>query len=91
MRQKTYFLNKNQEYAITGMAFKPDIVDSDIVKVTAQKRLESLSKRIQELVETKKEPDLNLKIVNTEKKSLTISFKKNLKKIHYTCQRMKKT
>ena len=54
MRQKTYFLNKNQEYAITGMAFKPDIVDSDIVKVTAQKRLESLSKRIQELVETKK-------------------------------------
>ena len=73
------------------MAFKPDIVDADIVKVTAQKRLESLSKRIQELVETKKEPDLNLKIVNTEKKSLTISFKKNLKKIHYTCQRMKKT
>ena len=73
------------------MAFKPDIVDSDIVKVTAQKRLESLSKRIQELVETKKEPDLNLKIVNTEKKSLTISFKKNLKKIHYTCQRMKET
>ena len=73
------------------MAFKPDIADSYIVKVTAQKRLESLSKRIQELVETKKEPDLNLKIVNTEKKSLTISFKKNLKKIHYTCQRMKKT
>ena len=73
------------------MAFKPDIVDSYIVKVTDQKRLESLSKRIQELVETKKEPDLNLKIVNTEKKSLTISFKKNLKKIHYTCQRMKKT
>ena len=71
------------------MAFKPDIADSYIVKVTAQKRLESLSKRIQELVETKKEPDLNLKIVNTEKKSLTISFKKNLKKIHYTCQRMK--
>ena len=91
MRQKTYFLNKNQEYAITGMAFKPDIADSYIVKVTDQKRLESLSKRIQELVETKKEPDLNLKIVNTEKKSLTISFKKNLKKIHYTCQRMKKT
>ena len=73
------------------MAFKPDIADSYIVKVTAQKRLESLSKRIQELVETKKEPDLNLKIVNTEKKSLTISFKKNLKKIHYTCQRMKET
>ena len=73
------------------MAFKPDIVDSYIVKVTDQKRLESLSKRIQELVETKKEPDLNLKIVNTEKKSLTISFKKNLKKIHYTCQRMKET
>ena len=62
------------------MAFKPDIADSYIVKVTDQKRLESLSKRIQELVETKKEPDLNLKIVNTEKKiSYNILQKKSEK------------
>ena len=32
-------LKKNQEYGITGMAVKPDIVDSDIVKVTDQKNL----------------------------------------------------
>ena len=63
------------------MAIKPDIVDSDIVKVTDQKKLESLSERIQELVETKKEPDLDLKIVHTETKTLTIAFKKNQKKI----------
>ena len=30
---------KNKEYAITGMTIKPDIVDSDIVKVTDQKNL----------------------------------------------------
>ena len=29
---------KNQEYPITGMAIKPDIVESDIVKVTDQKK-----------------------------------------------------
>ena len=45
---------KNQEYAVTGMAIKPDIVDSDIVKVIDQKKLESLSKRIQELVKNTK-------------------------------------
>ena len=29
---------KNQEYAITGMAIKPDIVDSDLLKVTDKKK-----------------------------------------------------
>ena len=46
---------KNQEYAITGMTIKPDVLESDIVKVTDQKNLESLSKRIQELVKRKKQ------------------------------------
>ena len=63
------------------MTIKSDIVDSDIVKVTDQKKLESLSKRIQELVERKKEPDLDLKIVNPETKTVTIPFQKNQKKI----------
>ena len=36
------------------MTIKPDIVDPDIVKVINKKKLESLSKRIQELVEEKK-------------------------------------
>ena len=41
-----------------------------------QKTLEVLSKRIQELVERKKEPDFDLKIVNPETKTVTIPFKK---------------
>ena len=72
--------DKNKECAVTGMTIKPDIVDSDIVKVTDQKKLESLSKRIQELVERKKEPDLDLKIVNPETKTVTIPFQKISKK-----------
>ena len=46
MELKMYYLKKNKEYAITGMTIKADIVDSDIVKLTDQKKLESLSKRI---------------------------------------------
>ena len=51
---RNVIFKKNQEYAVTGMVIKPDIVDSDIVKVTDQKKLESLSKRIQELVKITK-------------------------------------
>ena len=46
MELKMYYLKKNKEYAITGMTIKADIVDSDIVELTDQKKLESLSKRI---------------------------------------------
>ena len=67
---------KNQEYAVTGIAIKPDIVDSDIVKVIDQKNLQSLSKRIQELGKKYKEPDLDLKISNPETKDLVIPFQK---------------
>ena len=67
---------KNKEYPITGMTIKPDIVDSDKVKVIDPKKLESLSKRIQELVEREKEPDLDLRIVNPETKTVTIPFQK---------------
>ena len=63
------------------MTIKPDIVDSDKVKVIDPKKLESLSKRIQELVEREKEPDLDLRIVNPETKTVTIPFQKNQKKI----------
>ena len=63
------------------MTTKPDIVDSDKVKVIDPKKLESLCKRIQELVEREKEPDLDLRIVNPETKTVTISFQKNQKKI----------
>ena len=36
---------------------------------------------MQELIERKKEPDLDLKIVNPETKTVTIPFKKNQKQI----------
>ena len=62
------------------MTIKPDIVDSDKVKVIDPKKLESLSKRIQELVEREKEPDLDLRIVNPETKTVTIPFQKKSEK-----------
>ena len=69
------------------MTIKPDIVDPDIVKVINKKKLESLSKRIQELVGRKKEPDLDLKIVNPETKTVTIPSKiiRNRLPTHKAC------
>ena len=61
------------------MTIKPDFVDSDRVKVIKQKNI--LSKRIQELVDRKKEPDSDLKIVIPEIKTVTIPFKKSQKQI----------
>ena len=42
--------NKNKEYAITGMMIKPDIVDSELVKIKNTKELDRISKEIQELI-----------------------------------------
>ena len=84
MKLKMHYLKKNKEYAITGLTIKRDIVDSDIVKVINQKKIESLSKRIQELVERKKERDLDLKIVNPETKIVTIPLKKNQNQVAHS-------
>ena len=69
-------LKKNREYAGTGMTITPDIVDSNLVKVTIQEKLNSLSKRIQELVKNYKEPNLDLTLSSPETKSLVIPFQK---------------
>ena len=82
---------KNQEYPITGMAIKPDIVESDIVKVTDQKKNWRFKQKDTRTSWKKKKNRLrDLKIVNPETKTVTIPFKKNQKKIsspplHKTC------
>ena len=76
-----YYLKKNKEYAITGMTIKADIVDSDIVKLTDKKTWKFKQKNtLKELVERKKEADLDLKIVNPGiTKTVTIPFQKKSK------------
>ena len=68
--------NKNKEYAITGMMIKPDIVDSELVKIKNTKELDRISKEIQELLKNYEEPDLTLSISNSETKTLLIPFVK---------------
>ena len=80
--------NKNKEYAITGMMIKPDIVDSELVKIKNTKELDRFIKRIQELIKNYEEPYLTLSISNSETKTLLIPFVKkdesNLPKIKLT-------
>ena len=67
---------KSQEYGISCVRVKPDIGDSSLVKVIDESKLKFLSKKIQEIVKNKREPDLNLTISHGEAKDLIISFKK---------------
>lgn len=71
---------KSQEYGIRSMSIKPDIDNSFLVKVFDESKLKFLSKKIQELVKTKKEPDLNLKISHSETKDVIIPFQKKSEK-----------
>lgn len=71
---------KSQEYGIRNMSIKPDIDNSFLVKVFDESKLKFLSKKIQELVKTKKEPDLNLKISHSEIKDVIILFQKKSEK-----------
>ena len=68
--------HKNKEYAITGMMIKPDIVDSELVKIKNAKGLDRISKEIHELIKNYKEPDLTLNISNSETKTLLMPFVK---------------
>ena len=38
--------NKNKEYAVTGMTIKPEIVDSELVKIINTKELQRISEEI---------------------------------------------
>ena len=68
--------NKDKEYVITGMVIKPDIIDSELIKIKSTKELDRISKEIQELIKNYEEPDLTLSIYNKETKTLLIPFLK---------------
>ena len=63
--------NTDKEYAVTGMIIKPDIVDSELGKIENTKELDRISKEIQELVKSYKDPDVTLSISKSETKTLT--------------------
>ena len=68
--------NKDKEYVITGMVIKPDIIDSELIKIKSTKELDRISNEIQELIKNHEEPDLTLSIYNKETKTLLIPFLK---------------
>ena len=58
------------------MVIKPDIADSELVKIENTKELDRISKEIQELIKNYKDPDLTLSISNPETKTLLLPFVK---------------
>ena len=68
--------NTDKEYAVTGMVIKPDITDSELVKIENTKELDKISKEIQELIKNYKDADLTLSISNPETKTLLFPFVK---------------
>ena len=66
----------DKEYAVIGMVIKPDITDSELVKIENTKELDKISKEIQELIKNYKDPDLTLSISNPETKTLLLPFVK---------------
>ena len=68
--------NTDKEYAVTRMVIKPDIADSELVKIENTNELDRVSKEIQELIKDYKEPDLTLFISNSETKTVKIPFVK---------------
>ena len=68
--------DKNKEYAVTGMTIKPEIIDSELVKIKNIKELDRISKEIQEITKNYKEPDLTLSISNPEIKAVLVPFVK---------------
>ena len=77
-----------KKYAVTGMAIKPEIVDSELVKVKNTKELDRISKEIQEITKNYEELNLTLSISNLETKPVSITF---VKKIESDLPRIKLT
>ena len=77
--------NTDKEYAVTGMIIKPDIVDSELVKIENTKELDRISIEIQELVKSYKNPDLRSTFCNKIRiwptKNKTILFQYNYKQL----------
>ena len=58
------------------MVIKPDIADSELMKIQNTDELDRISKEIQELTKNYKDPDLILSISNPETKTLLLLFVK---------------
>ena len=58
------------------MTIKPEIIDSELVKMKNIKELDRISKEIQEITKNYKEPDLTLSISNPEIKAVLVPFVK---------------
>ena len=69
-------VNTDTEYAVTGMVIKPDIADSELVKIENNKELDRIRKEIQELIKSYKDSDLTLNISNPKIKTLLLPFVK---------------
>ena len=69
-------VNTDTEYAVTGMVIKPDIANSELVKIENNKELDRIRKEIQELIKSYKDSDLTLNISNTKIKTLLLPFVK---------------
>ena len=69
-------VNTDTEYAVTGMVIKPDIANSELVKIENYKELDRIRKEIQELIKSCKDSDLTLNISNPKIKTLLLPFVK---------------
>ena len=69
-------INTDTEYAVTGMVIKPDIANSELVKIENNKELDRIRKEIQELIKSYKDSDLTLNISNPKIKTLLLPFVK---------------
>ena len=58
------------------MVIKPDIADSELVKIENTEEFDRISKEIQELIKNYKDSDLTLSISNPETKTLLLLFVK---------------
>ena len=69
-------LDKDFEYAITGLNLNVKIPEDQVIKIEDEKKINEKSAEIRELVKNYKEPDLTLHIVNTETANIKIPFTK---------------
>ena len=69
-------VNTDTEYAVTGMVIKPDIANSELVKIENNEELDRIRKEIQELIKSCKDSDLTLNISNPKIKTLLLPFVK---------------
>ena len=67
-------LDKDFEYAITGLNLNVKIPEDQVIKIEDEKKMNEKSAEIRKLVKNYKEPDLTLHIVNTETPKIKISF-----------------